>query len=442
MSLSLPRRAELGRAEGLGFCLLALTVGYLVNTAPVLAGVVALIPLLLFLFLRPDLAIAAMVISLPLVKNLVGNDYGSLNFGTSDVLAAVGFLGLAVLVLLSSEWRDRLRAARPMLIWCLPFLAWLVILMFAHASVHVGLNTAQDVQLTAVALIFGATLITRRVAPVAMWGFVACSTLLAIIWLLTRGHNSFAGNKNTAGQFIAYSVLLVFALQIRWWLRAPLVLLLVGGLFYAASRGAIVGMACGAIALLAVRGLGSWKRTAGAVLTLLSALVIGYNVLPTNLQAHVQSIAHGGASDVPEHSRAAAPDTGLAGLKYNVDIRTAYRRDGLALARSHPLLGVGVGNYHTGTGATEAIDPHNVLVRNAAEGGYLEDVFFIVMVLGTVYVAARRLGRNPWAGPAIALQVAMITHSLLDIYWVRALPVLPWVLLGMSVNPALDRSDD
>src|SRR4051794_2082248 len=120
MSLTLPRRTELGRAEGLGFCLLALSVGYLVNTAPIVAGVLALIPLLLFLFLRPHVAIAAMIISLPLVKNLVGNDYGSVNFGTSDVLSAVGFLGLAALVLLSPEWRGRVRAARPMLVWCVP----------------------------------------------------------------------------------------------------------------------------------------------------------------------------------------------------------------------------------------------------------------------------------------------------------------------------------
>jgi hypothetical protein len=49
----------------------------------------------------------------------------------------------------------------------------------------------------------------------------------------------------------------------------------------------------------------------------------------------------------------------------------------------------------------------------------------------------RRRKYSPWAGPALALQAAILTHGLVDVYWVRGTPVIGWLLVGMALNPML-----
>jgi O-antigen ligase len=108
--------------------------------------------------------------------------------------------------------------------------------------------------------------------------------------------------------------------------------------------------------------------------------------------------------------------------------------------KQHPLLGVGVGDYLTGdpTNDTVTTDPHNVLLLDAGEGGLPDLALFLVMLAGTGIVMLRRKRFSRWAGPALALQAAILTHGLVDVYWVRGTPVIGWLLVGMALNPLLD----
>ena len=173
-------------------------------------------------------------------------------------------------------------------------------------------------------------------------------------------------------------------------------------------------------------------------------VLVGYNTVPVSLQAK-DTAAFSQTGDAAP----AASTPGVVGqanversTAYNLMIRRAYRKDGVALVEAHPLLGVGTGNYDTGSGPTRTIDPHNVLIRVAGEGGVPELVTFLFFLGGTVILMLRRLGRNPWAGPAIAIQVAAFTHGLVDVYFVRGVPVLGWLLVGMALSPAFDRQHD
>ena len=223
-----------------------------------------------------------------------------------------------------------------------------------------------------------------------------------------------------------------FAARLRGYALAPLFLV---GLLFTSSRGAIIGSALGIIALLALRGLGSWRRTAVASVALSAIVLIGFNAVPPNVLARVQAISTAsdrvtGAGSSIEQSTA-----------YNLAIRKAYRDDALRIVRENPLLGVGTGNYHAGTGPTISIDPHNVLLRTAAEGGVPDTVAFIFMIGGTGLLLVKRLRRNPWAGAAIAIQVSTLTHATVDVYFTRGIPVLSWLLVGMALNPKLDNTE-
>ena len=200
----------------------------------------------------------------------------------------------------------------------------------------------------------------------------------------------------------------------------------------------------GAIALLALRGLGSWRRTVAATTVLTLVVLVGYNTVPVSLQAKITAAFSqaGDAAPAPDAPGVVGQTAVERSTSYNLMIRKAYRKDGLHLIEAHPLLGVGTGNYDTGVGPTRTIDPHNVLIRVAGEGGVPELVTFLFFLGGTGLLMLRRLGRNTWAGPAIAIQIAAFTHGLVDVYFVRGVPVLGWLLVGMALNPEFDRQRD
>ena len=52
---------------------------------------------------------------------------------------------------------------------------------------------------------------------------------------------------------------------------------------------------------------------------------------------------------------------------YTVQLRAIYRRQGIALIKAHPLVGVGLGNYLTGDAGQGTLtnDPHDVLILDA-----------------------------------------------------------------------------
>ena len=148
---------------------------------------------------------------------------------------------------------------------------------------------------------------------------------------------------------------------------------------------------------------------------------VAYQYLPSNITARLTNLSSA---------------TGTAGA-YAIDIRSEYAHDAEQLIAAHPLTGVGVGNYVAGTPAlgTQTTDPHDVVLLEAAEGGYVFAASFILLIGGAAF-ALWRLRRVELAAAAAAVLLATAAHGLVDVYWVRGTPVLGFLLVGMACGLA------
>jgi hypothetical protein len=135
--------------------------------------------------------------------------------------------------------------------------------------------------------------------------------------------------------------------------------------------------------------------------------------------------------------------TGASGSSgaYNIDVRFQYARDAEQLIAAHPWTGIGVGNYLAGDAAsgTQTTDPHDVILLEAAEGGYGFAASFVLLIGGAAF-ALRRLRRVELAPAAVAVLLATAAHGLVDVYWVRGTPVLGFLVVGMACGLAAQRS--
>jgi hypothetical protein len=158
------------------------------------------------------------------------------------------------------------------------------------------------------------------------------------------------------------------------------------------------------------------RFVASRVVPLLLAALVSFHWMPSDARARVTSF-----------STSFATSGG-----YSVYLRDRYQQDAKRIVAAHPLVGVGIGNYLAGDreAGTTTTDPHQVLLLDAAEGGYGLAVAFLVLVVGSVF-ALRRLRHIVLAPAAAAVVVATVAHGMVDVYWVRGTPVLGWLLVGM-----------
>jgi hypothetical protein len=422
------------RAWAVVAALYAATIGYLAVTARRHAVLAIGAPVVVMLALNPWWAAALAITALPVQTSVSA---GGVQVAASDVLLLSCFIGLVPLLAMHPQWRERLLAIRPLVPWIAPFLLWLAVIVMAHPSLHSAVNALQYAELTGFAAVVGAVVLTPKTARLAMTGFVAVACITATLWTVSSGSFS-VDNKNPAGQFMVDAMLLSLVVVRGWKWRAPIILLLILGILHTESRGAVLGAGLGGLVLLSFRGLGTWRKTTAAIVPLVLVCVVGYFVVPNSLQARVRSTF---ASDkIPSgigQSNLLPGD--LPSSQYTVQLRTIFRHEGIALVKQHPIFGVGVGDYLTGnpTDLTRTSDPHDVLLLDAGEGGIPDLALFLLMLAGTGIVMVRRRKSSPWAGPALALQAAILTHGLVDVYWVRGTPVIGWLLVGMALNPLL-----
>jgi hypothetical protein len=225
---------------------------------------------------------------------------------------------------------------------------------------------------------------------------------------------------------IANAVLVVVGVRA---LRPLLICLpvLVLGLFLTQSRGAVVAVAVGVVVLtvLSARPGGFLARRG---LWIVLAGVLAFALMPASVQDRFTNFS----------STSLAPSGHYASGSFALLTRHQYVRDAERIIDAHPWTGIGVGEYLVGapTDLTQTTDPHNVILLQAAEGGYGLAVCFGLLVLGTV-LAMGRLGRRVELAPvAAAVLLATVAHGLVDIYWVRGTPVLGWLLVGMACGCA------
>jgi hypothetical protein len=185
----------------------------------------------------------------------------------------------------------------------------------------------------------------------------------------------------------------------------------------------VLALAVGMIVLVLVQAGGS--RRSVVIAEVLALLVIGvgvYLVLPASITSRLTNYT--------------------ANFNSKSSIALLYREDYAQQAEkiiaAHPWTGVGVGDYIAGSARllTQTSDPHDVVLLEAAEGGYVFLASFIVLILGSAY-AMWRARRVELAAAAAAVLLATVAHGLVDVYWARGTPVLGWLLVGMVCALAL-----
>jgi hypothetical protein len=391
----------------------------IVSYAPVPRLLLIVIPVGLLaaalVFMSPILTAVLLGASIPEIQDVTGGHLG-LHVAASDVVLVLIGVRLLANAVTSRRRAGILRALRPVGVAFGQY-AWLILILLAlHPGFGSAVKSFQRLELFGLPLFAGAYVALRREHMLVLRAYVLAATLLAVLWPLLNSHG-LAGqlDKNATGELVASAIVLLIAVRgLRRLL--PCLPLLVLGLGLTASRGSVLAVVVGIVVLSVVLARRNRRilvaRTAMIVIT---GLVV-YQWLPGNVTAHLTNF-----SDAANSSGA-----------YSVDARLAYAHDAERLAAAHPWIGVGVGNYLAGsaTDGTQTSDPHNVILLEAAEGGYVFAASFVLLIGGAAFTLWR-MRQVELAPAAVAVLLASAAHGLVDVYWVRGLPVLGFLLIGM-----------
>ena len=300
----------------------------------------------------------------------------------------------------------------------LPYAVFIALLLPFHLSVSEVAQSLQRYELFLVPLVVGAYAALRSQITPVLQAYVISSTALAFAWPFDH----FGMQKNPVGQIFANAILLLVALpSLRRLL--PCLLALVPALLYTESRGAIAATAIGLAVIVVVQGQARPLLT--RVIPLLLLTVGVFALMPASLRARVTTLRAG--TNTP--------------AAYSLRIRQGLSADARQIIRAHPVTGIGVGNYLQADRAsqTPADDPHEVLLLEAAEGGYGFAATFVMLIVGTSLILLRQMRGTAIACAALAVLIATATHGLVDVYWVRGTPVLGWLLVGMTCGDLMRR---
>jgi hypothetical protein len=393
----------------LGAALSAVFIGRAyVNGRPHLAAAACLLPLAIWLLTRSALLLVLLGASLPLLQSVVGGSLGY-QVSASDLLLVL-ISGAILFRIAVTGTAPEIRALRPVTAPVLVYSTMMVLLIPLHLGLGNGIKTGQRFELFLVPLVVGSfAALSKRHVPL-LQAYVLSTSVLAVVWPL---HN-FALQKNPVGQLIANAILLLIgyrALRRLW----PCLLVLVPGLVLTESRGAIFAAAIGITVVLLMRGL-PVRQLAVRLVPLVVAAGLTFAFMPTSAQQHITTLSAGTTSRA----------------SYSLFYRDLYAKDAQRIIEAHPWAGVGVGNYGAANAASvnPVQDPHDVLLLQAAEGGYLLAAGFVLIIVGS-FLAVVRMRRIDLAPAAAAVLVATAAHGLVDVYWVRGTPVLSWLLVGM-----------
>jgi O-antigen ligase len=219
--------------------------------------------------------------------------------------------------------------------------------------------------------------------------------------------------KNPVAQMIVCAILLLLAVREQRRLLWCMPLLLVG-LGLTASRGAIVALAVG-IVVVALMHVGDRRHPfVGRALAILLTGLVVFQFLPSSITSRITNFSAAG------NSRSS----------WAIFYREQDYHYAALLIAAHPWTGVGIGNYLSGPAGGQVTDPHDVILLEAAEGGYVFAASFILLGLGVALVLWR-VRRVDLAPAAAGVLLATVAHGLVDVYWVRGTPVLGWLLVGM-----------
>jgi len=387
----------------------ALTAGH----APLALGI-AVLPLAVWESTRLTAALVALGVSLPAIWNVAGGAT-SANVALSDLLLV--FIGGSILLrAVAAGSAPALEALRPVAFPVIQYGIIMLLLLLVHPGGRELLQTGQRVELFVLPLIVGAFAALAKRYLQVLKGYVLAATVLAAVWPLD--HLSF--QKNPVGQFIANAILLLIAFP-RLRGLFPCLVVLVPGLFLTASRGAVAATVIGLVVVVLMhesRG----RVVVTRVIPVLVAAAAAFVLVPAAVSQRLTTTSSG---------------TLQTTAQYSIHIHDQYLHDANAIIASHRWTGIGVGNYLAGDPylGTQTSDPHEVVLLQAAEGGYGFAASFVFLLAATSFVLYR-MRRVDIAPAAAAVLIATVAHGMVDVYWVRGTPVLGWLLAGMACGVA------
>ena len=421
---------------------------------PCLVGLAALL-VVVFLWLRPELALPLALFVVPL--DLLGHVTADGSITVAKLLILLAGLIWAIRILL-------LRDQYPIRVLLHP--VSLLMIAFLAANVASFVNARQlgpaviflhrRCNVVAFALLVAVLLRDRRswdralaymtVAslPVALFGLYELITGEAILSLVSyrsqdelkllageswRIHGTFDD-----GPFHAIYVVSAMSLCLCWILRTRsralqaalggLLLLLLVNLVGTASRGGALGL--GVVLLVFWIGLGArYKRllAGGLVVTVVAILLVALLLPQVPLHRYTQI----------------SPETDPT-----TQIRLGLYSVGLGMIADHPVLGVGTGNwvrnYHryatAGTFRSITFMPHNTYLQIAAENGLFGLVVYLGLLAAAAYQFVLALRRTPHRDERLPVLAAMGAFLAFAVFATTS-NVLEnetyWAFLGFSI---------
>jgi O-antigen ligase len=410
-----------GLAMLLGGIATAAVAGFLVLHGPLLVAVAfCVLPLVVWLFAQPGLVLLLLGASIPVTYSLTGNRAG-FHLSPSDLLLVFAFAGLVFQATVTGSLPG-LNALRAVKVPVVQYAVFMLLVLAAHLSVSDFFKTGQRFELFVLPLVVGAFAALSNRYLVVLKAYVLAASALAIAWPADHG----LGQKNPVGQMIANGILVLIAIpSLRRFL--PCLLLLVPGLLYTESRGAIGAAIVGVVVISLFTGLAA-RLVRRRIIVLAALAVVAFLLMPSALRTRVTTLSGGTTSTAA----------------YTLVIRQQFSRDAEAIIKRHPWTGVGIGNYAQADSrsAQPAADPHEVVLLQAAEGGYGLAVSFVLLLAGTAVALFTRMRRSPLAAAAAAVLLATAIHGLVDVYWVRGTPILGWLLVGMACGELLGQEQE
>lgn len=253
---------------------------------------------------------------------------------------------------------------------------------------------------------------------------------------------------NPFGGFLNFGLLLALALALfghdfrERYLAMGAGVLLLGTQALAGSRGALLGL----LVALIVMGTVGWRRERlVAIIATVSIPLIVIGWLTNLIPMRVQQVALG------QLRISDALNGTVTSANFSTVERLAHWIAGLRMFVTHPVLGVGAGNYDVAYAAYALPDwpdalghAHNYYINTAAETGTLGFVAFFALTAAALYLGwyvVRYTGLSgalPSSQRAIALGlfgavVALAVHNLTDDLFVHAMELQFALTLGCLI---------
>jgi putative inorganic carbon (hco3(-)) transporter len=210
------------------------------------------------------------------------------------------------------------------------------------------------------------------------------------------------------------------------------------GLFVSWSRGAWLGFAAAAATLAFFwprrRWLGIVMLLAAVILLLLAA---SFNLLPASITSRITSFT-------ADFQLGDVRGVDIYDENYAVIERLAHWQAAVEMARAHPWLGVGFGNYEAAYPRYRLLNwvhplghAHNYYLNITAETGFLGAAAYLFFWAAVIWQSLRQLGRLdwPWRGLALGLLAAWVylsVHHLVDKLYVNNIYIHLGTMLGLQ----------